>query len=873
MRSVPSWWNKTGNTHQHKRVNGMNRIRHISMNHTRLENGVRYRLTDRTPVFSWAVEARHPDAGQQAYHLWVDDGALRLWDSGWVETSWQTCRYGGESLPVDRPLTVTVCVRDDRGEESAPRTEVFYAADPAFSAPAWVAASADEAGRGVYFRKEFRLSGEVAYAALYVCGLGYHKVYLNGEEADTAVLDPLHSDYTKSCYYTVLPGLERLLTGEANCLAVTVGEGWRRAMGVCTVDPNLDNVHFFGTPQLSAVLRVTYTDGRTETVETDDTWSWSHGPITENDLFNGETYEAAHTLPDWNRCGGGAGFAPVALAQAPGGVSRINTLPPITEQAPLTPRAVIPLDGNTYLVDFGVNIAGVCRLRLPAELTAGQRISLVHTEMLGEDGRIFPDPNRSAAQTDTYVAAGDGRDLGEWQPRFTYHGFRYVEVTGYPFLSEADIRAIPLHTDVAADSSFTCGDPRVNAIQQAIVRTEKNNLHGLLTDCPQRDERMGWMNDATVRFEETPYNFHVGALFPKVIRDILDTQGEDGSITCTAPHVFGSRPADPVCSSFLLAGLQAMLFEGDEEIVATAYEGFKAWQACLTGHTEGDIVNYSYYGDWAGPEYACLQPEWPYSAVTPGDLMSTGYYYYNARLLARFAALLGRAEDEATYTADARRIREAMLARFWNGETGQVATGSQGCQAFALWLGILPGGGRSQAARRLHDDLVERDYRITTGNLCTRYLFDVLTEYGYIEDAWTLITRDAYPSIGYMLQNEATTVWERFELKKTPGMNSHNHPMYGAVGYWFYAYLAGIRPVASGYDRVVIRPYFPEGLRSLTATVDTPKGKLTVRWVRRFGKRVLYVTVPFGVEATVVFAGREQTVGSGSRVFEADEPM
>lgn len=849
----------------------MNNITQIRMNHARLEKGARYRITDRAPVFSWAVQAQHKNAVQEAYSLQIECEDVRLFDSGWVLTESQQVRINGISLPIDRPLTVTVRVRDNLGDESKPYREVFYAADPSFSAPKWIAASTDEPGKVVYFRRNFAVSGTVRYATLYICGLGYHKVYLNGNEADKALLDPLHSDYTASCYFTVLPELQHFLHPGDNCLAVAVGEGWRRAKGVCTVDPNLDTVHFFGQPQLSACLRINYADGSTEMVTTDNLWNWTHGAITQNDLFNGETYDAEKVVPEWNRCGCSGVFSPVTIVKAPGGVARINTVQPIAEQDVLTPQAVIPLDSDTYLVDFGVNIAGVCRLNLPNNMKPGQRITVAHAEMLRADGRIFSAPNRSAAQTDTYIAAGNEFDLSEWQPQFTYHGFRYAQVTGYPFLNMQDIRAVSMHTDIVADSYFVCGNPLVNAIQNAVLRTEKNNIHGILTDCPQRDERMGWMNDATVRFEETPYNFHVGRLFPKVVQDILDTQQDDGSITCTAPHVFGCRPADPVCSSFLIAGLESMLHEGDIDTIRTAYDGFLSWQKCLAAHTEGDIVNYSYYGDWAGPEYACLMPEWPYSAVTPGEFISTGYYYYNALLLARFADLLGMSEESALRMADAERIRNAMLARFCNGETGVVATGSQGCQSFALWLGILPENQRPLAAKRLHDDLVENNYRITTGNLCTRYLFDVLTENGYLEDAWTLITRNNYPSIGYMLQNEATTIWERFELKDSSAMNSHDHPMYGAVGYWFYAYLAGIRPISSGYDVVEIRPFFPQKLLSVNAAVDTPKGLLTVRWVRRYGKRSLYVSVPFGVKAQVIFDGKVEVVGSGYHFFVAVE--
>lgn len=840
------------------------------MNRALLRKGPRYRITEQHPVFSWSVSALHRNAVQRAYSLQILCGTELLWDTGWIETARQEAVYTGGPLPVERELKVRISVCDDLGDYGEPREESFYVAGLQEPYPGWISAGTDVPGKAIYFRREFRLPEDTVGACLYVCGLGYHKLYINGKKLDEVVLDPVHSDYTKTCYYSMFSGLEKLLVPGMNCLGIVVGEGWRRANGVCTVDPNLKQVAFFGQPQLSASLRIQCADGRTETVETDESWTWSHGAITYNDLFNGETYNAQCTLVNWATPSFSEGFSAVAISEPPGGKVRVSVLEPIAEQEIHFPRTVTLLDENKWLVDFGINIAGVSRIRLPKGMKKGQTIAIQHMEMLQEDGSLYMAPARSAKQTDTYIASGDGRDLEEWQPDFTYHGFRYVQITGYPFLNKEDICAVSLCSDICSESVFSCGNALVNAIQTNIVRTEKNNLHGILTDCPQRDERMGWLNDATVRFEETPYNFRIAKLYPKVIQDIVDTQGEDGSITCTAPFVFGGRPADPVCSSFLVAGLEAYLHTGNREIIQSVYEKFAKWEECLSAHTDGNIVTYSYYGDWAAPEYACSPPEFPCSAVTPGDFMSTGYYYYNAVLLARFSEILGYESEREKYTRMATEIRAAMLAKWWDGETGKIATGSQGCQSFALWLGILPEDKRMLAAQHLHEDLVRNEYRITTGNLCTRYLFDMLTAYGYLEDAWTLITREAYPSIGYMIQQEATTIWERFELKKSAAMNSHDHPMYGAVGYWFYAYLAGIKPIDAGYDKVSIHPYFPETLQSVNATVETPKGDISVRWIKRFGKLYLYVTIPFGVTAHITFHEKVYTVGSGFWKYEAD---
>ena len=261
--------------------------------------------------------------------------------------------------------------------------------------------------------------------------------------------------------------------------------------------------------------------------------------------------------------------------------------------------------------------------------------------------------------------------------------------------------------------------------------------------------------------------------------------------------------------------------------------------------------------------------EGPFSAVTPGALLSTGYFYFNAVTLARFAEILGMQEEVKLQKDRAEKIRMAFVKK-WLHPDERVGTGSQGCQAFALWLGILPEERRPLAAQRLHEAVVSAGYRLTTGNLCTLYLMDMLAEYGYIDDAWAIVTREDYPSWGYMMQQGATTLWERFELKKDPAMNSHCHPMYGAVGAWFYTHLAGVKPVAAAFSRVVIKPFVPDKLTFAEAVVDTCKGDIVVKWQRLYGKAMLFVTIPFGVEAEIHTPSGIQTVGSGFYVFEGE---
>ncbi|MBS5842852.1 MAG: family 78 glycoside hydrolase catalytic domain [Clostridiales bacterium] len=836
----------------------------IRIDYGALRGDARCRIsTTSAPVLQWSVLPDETAKVQSAYRIQVTASGHLLWDTGWTESAEQFVRYQGNALPVGERIEIEIRIKDQVGRESLPANDFFYFGQVADWKAAWIASSEDIHRKTVYFCNDFILEREPEDAYLLICGLGYHKVFLNETPLDFSLLDPAYSDYTKTCYYAMIPELASHLSKGRNTIRCAVGEGWRR-LDSSFIQKHLGmrRMRFEGTPQLSAILFVKIEGTWSRCITTDSSWNWTSGPLVSNNLYDGIVYDAR--LP----------FSPqkqVRLVPAPGGKMCVQSLEPIRKKEAWRPLSVLLLRNDTYLVDFGQNTAGFAALRLPSHTESGQKITVAYAELLNENGDLFTEPLREAKATDTYICSGEEAGKPIWEPDFTYHGFRYIRVSGYgePLTAE-DLTAYSIYTDIEkAQNYFTCGSALVNQIHRNAVLCEKSNLHSIMTDCPQRDERMGWMNDATVRFEATPFNFEIGRLFPKVIRDILDVQDPDGSITCTAPFVIGARPADPVCSSFLIAGLEALLHTGNTEIIREAYEGFRAWEDCLLAHSEAYIVNYSYYGDWAAPAYACEGEDGAVSAVTPGILMSTGYSYYNCTLLEKFARLLGKEEDVNYYYELSGKIRAAFLQKWFNPESGKIATGSQACQVFPLWLGLIPDESTTSAVNVLIQDLLRRDYQITTGNLCTRYLFDVLAKYGHIDDAWEIITREDYPSFGYMIQNEATTIWERFELKKNPGMNSHNHPMYGAVDYWFYAYLCGIHPDSPGWKTFTVRPYFPRKLLSAHAQVETPLGTVTVKWLKQYGKTQLYVAVPFGATARVDFNGKVKTVTCGFHHFSS----
>ncbi len=817
-----------------------------------------------TPVLSWAIGGGNPDDKQAAYTLTVEIDGETVYDSGRVETSRQSAVLDGFTFPAGACADLTVTV-ESATETSEPCTAILFNGSLDTFPGAWITSAEDQGERVLRFVKKFTVDKPIESAMLYYCGLGYHDATINGNSVDGVKLDPAHANYAKTCYYRVAPVYRRYLQEGPNNLEIKVAPGWRKN-GTDFMWQMLGDrkIEFYGDSVLWAYLHIVYEDGTVEDITTDDSWLCALDPRTSS-IFNGETFDAALNK-DFDDCE----KIPVKTTAAPGGEMRPMILQPIVDHGYLGPKEIVSPKPGVFVVDFGQNIAGVVSLDLPEDMKEGHTITMVHTEELNEDGTVYTDVLRGAKQTDTYIATGDERDLDVWMPQFTYHGFRYCQITGLDCLEPYMIDARVIHTDLENRSSFRCGSPMVNAIQQALVMTERDNMHSILTDCPQRDERMAWMNDATVRFEETPYNFDASRIFPKILQDIKNEQRSEGQFTCCSPYIYGGLPADPVCSSYLVAAKEALMHYGELGAVDEFFDGMAAWEDYLLSRSPDGTVDYSYYGDWAGPAYACMSDEFACSAVTPGEVMSTGYSYYNCKLLADFARRTGRAEAEAKYTEKAEYVRKAFLDKWFDPDTCKVATGSMGCQAFALWLGILPAECEAQAAKVMRDDLVERNYKFTTGNLNTRYLMDMLTKFGYIDDAWKVITSDEYPSFGFMFQNEATTIWERFELKKNPNMNSHNHPMYGAVGYWFYAYLGGIIPTEPGFTRVSIKPYFPEKLLSCHAVVDTVMGEVSVRWSKRYGKLYLFVQTPFGMTADVDFDGKMTTVGAGYHVFEKE---
>ncbi len=792
--------------------------------------------------FSWKCKGNY--GSQKSYRLKVcGSEGEEYWDSGLVESKKsEAVPYEGKELLSDRDYRAWIEVWG-KGEE---RAEAFLDFSTGIGESEWKACwlkPYHPEAAAPMFRKEFTIDRKVTRGKLYLCGLGYHEAYMNGEKVNGDLLGPAWTDYRKRVSYAVYDVGRFLRVGENVC-GVMLGEGWYGTMAGMGV----------GTQLFSAQLSLEYEDGSREWKYTNGNGGWmvySKGPVKANSIYIGEVYDARDEIKGWNLPGCdvacGDEWNPAIETEGPVGRMVPQDAEPIVPVEEIKPIEISEPERGCYVVDFGQNIAGIIGIRLKEK--QGTEVTIRYAELLDGMGRLNTANLRTAQAKDVYISNGEE---AEYRPRFTYHGFRYVEVKGLESpLRPRQITAYVVRNGVSKRGDFSCGSGLVNQIQKMCRWTEGNNLHWVPTDCPQRDERLGWLNDLTVRAEEAVYNFEMHRFFTKYLQDIADEQGKKtGAITDTVPYVrYGSCPADPVCSSYLILGWLMYEHYGDVDTLRKYYEGYAAWTSFLYRNTKDGIVTYSYYGDWASPVAGSIADSYgsgAVSGITPGALMSTGFLYYNTRLMEKMASVLGKEEDLEKWRKMGEETKEALNRHFYCEESGSYASGSQGANTFMLWLGVAPEPERTVKA--LVEDIRKHDTHLTTGNICSRYILEVLAEYGNEDVAYELVTQTTYPSWGYMAKMGATTIWERWEFVESGpllGMGSHDHPMYAAVSAWFYRYLLGIQVIAPGFGEYAVKPCVPKGLDWAEGSVETVKGTVKVKWEKEEGKLKLHLTVPF----------------------------
>ncbi|MGH2533130.1 MAG: family 78 glycoside hydrolase catalytic domain [Thermomicrobiales bacterium] len=807
------------------------------------------------PRLSWTLDANARGRRQTAYQILVSTSEDRLiagdgdlWDTGKIASSQSVhMAYEGTPLVSGQRAFWAVRVWDEKDAASA------------YSAPAWwemgllnqedwrgqwISLGKDDAEPSPFLRTTFSLSQPVRRARLYATARGLYEARLNGERVGDAVLSPGWTDYTKRIQYQTYDVGNLLHVGE-NTFGAILGTGWYCG----SVGFQGQRNHYGTHPQFLAQLVVEHEDGTTTTIVTDETWRATTGPIRSSDLLMGEEYDARAELPGWDAPGyDDADWSPVRSAPLDDVALVADRAEPVRVTEELMPRSITPLDEQTAIVDLGQNMVGWVRLKVRGP--AGTRVQLRFAEVLNPDGTLYSTNLRLARQTDVYTLRGDGEE--DFEPRFTFHGFRYVEITGYPGALTPDAvtgRVVESATPPAG--AFACSNEMANQLQRAIVWGQRGNFLSIPTDCPQRDERLGWLADAQIYAGTACFNRDVAAFFTKWLEDVADAQSPEGAYSDVAPRLVDLADGAPAWGDggVILPWIFYQRYS-DVRLIERHYDGMARWlEYIYAANPDYRWVNRrnNDFGDWLNVD-----------APTPKDLLATAYWAYDADLMARMARALGRDADAARYDDLFAKIKAAFIDAYVAAD-GRVAGATQTGYVLALRMDLLPDDLRAEAARHLVDDIERHGGHLTTGFVGVGYLCPLLTELGHADLAYRLLLNEDYPSWGYMLRNGATTIWERWdgwtEARgfQDPGMNSFNHYAFGSIGEWLFCHVAGIDTDSAqpGYAHVVIRPYPGGGLTWTKAEYDSIRGKITSAWHVEDGGLRLDVAIPANVTATV----------------------
>jgi alpha-L-rhamnosidase len=703
-----------------------------------------------------------------------------------------------------------------------------------------------------WLRKEFILDKPVKRATVHMSGLGLSELYINGKKIGDHVLSPALSEYPKRVFY-VTHDVSHSLGAGANVLGVVLGNG--RYFAPRGLEPTITQT--FGYPKLLLQLHIDYSDGTMSEVVSDESWRLStDGPIIANNEYDGEEYDATKEFGPWSEPGfNDAHWQTPKLVAAPGGALRAQMINPIRVVATITPVRVSELRPGVFIYDMGQNLVGWCRLHVNGP--RGSQLSLRHAETLCPDGDLFMDNIRSAKVNDIYMLKGGGEEV--YEPRFTYHGFRYVELTGYPGRPDlSTLVGCVVNDDVKPAGELSTSHPVINTIYKSIVWGVRGNYRSIPTDCPQRDERQGWLGDRSAESRGETFLFDISRLYAKWVQDMADGQADNGSVSDVCPTywpLFNDNVTWP--SSTVI--IPNALFEqyADTALIKDHYPSMVKWIDHMSGFIKDGVLEKDTYGDWCvPPENLNLIFAKDPLRMTTGGILSTTYFYYDLQLMVRYANILGNTADAGRFSSLSRDLKDGLNRRYYNDTLGYYDNGSQTSCVLPLAFGMVPENARSKVFGRLVDKITqETDNHIGTGLVGGQWLNRVLTDNGRPDIAYTFATNTTYPSWGYMMEKGATTIWELWNGDKAdPSMNSGNHVMLvGDLVIWLYEHLAGIKsdPQQPGFKHIVMHPTPVGDLKSVRATHNSPYGLIESSWQLSAKKFTWDVRVPVNSTATL----------------------
>jgi alpha-L-rhamnosidase len=834
-------------------------------------------VDDATPRLGWKLITRDRNVQQVAYEVRVGSNAVSLlkgkellWTSGKVASGESVhVYYGGPALASRQKVYWQVRIWNNRQQVtswSMINSWKMGLLKPTDWSAKWIEdnyLSDTTGGPSPMFRKTFKLDHKVRAAHLYITAHGLYEAQFNGKRISTDYFAPGWTSYNKRLQYQVYDVTADLLKGD-NAVGVTLGDGWYRGYTY----NRKKNV--YGTKLgLLFQLEIVYTNGKRLLINSDKTWKVAYGPIRSSSFFDGELYDARKEKKDWST---------IAYKDLNwDSVRTIDTVkdnlvatfgPPVRKHEMFKPLKVFTTPAGEHVVDFGQNLVGWVQFKLQAK--AGDTIRLFHAEVLDQKGNFYTKNLRTAKQENTYIFKGDS--IETFEPHFTFQGFRYLKVEGYTgTLDSTNVTAFAVYSDMAQTGMFSTSNPLINQLQHNIQWGQKGNFIDVPTDCPQRDERMGWTGDAQAFCRTATFNMDVAGFFTKWLKDLAADQHKNGAVPYVIPNMLDSASAAASGWSDVatIAPWNIYLAYGDKQVLENQYPSMTAWIGYITRHTRNGLWDTgNHFGDWlfyAGTDYE------DGAALTDKNLIAQAFYAYSTQLVINAATILGKQDDVKKYTDLLADIKKAFQAEYVT-PNGRMISGTQTSYVLALNFDLLPENLRESAAKRLVNNIEDYDEHITTGFLGTPYICHVLSRFGHTDIAYDLLMKESYPSWLYPVKNGATTIWERWDGIKPngtfedPEMNSFNHYAYGAIGDWMYRVIAGINTDegSPGFHKINIFPHPGGKLTNANAELETLYGKVKSAWSIDNGIFTLDIIVPPNTTATITLPAVDGPITEGN---------
>jgi alpha-L-rhamnosidase len=722
------------------------------------------------------------------------------------------------------------------------------------------------------FRKAFSSSKKIASARLYISGLGYYEAYLNGKKIGDHVLDPGFTTYSKQVLYVVHDITSQIKKGN-NVAGIMLGNGWWNPLPFKFFGRwDLRDYQQTGRPCVKAELHITYADGKTEKIVTDESWTTAPGPITRNNIYIGEHYDARLEQKDWFSTKTSNAWKNATEVRGPFGHLTAQLLPPIKVTRIVNPVRITEQTPGKYIVDFGQNFAGVPRFKVKGP--AGTKIYYRLGEGLFADGSLNvmttvatqikkggikapPGAPETMWQEGSYTLKGQYTEV--WAPRFVFHGFRYMEITGWPGKpSLNDIEGLRMNTDLPAASTFACSNDQFNKLHDVIQWTFLSNVFSVQSDCPGR-EKMGYGADMVVTASAFMYNYDMSQFYSKAVRDFANEQRPRGGITEIAPFTgiddrgYGDL-SGPLGWQLAFPYLQKQLYDfyGDKRIIETYYPAMQRQISFLQSQAKNNL----FY--WDISDHEALDPK-------PESFSASAFYYHHVKLAAEFATILGNSIDSARYTKLAEAIKRSIVSQYSVKGSGRFDNSTQSAQLFALWYDFSPEKDKSFDV--LVKEFERHNWHVSTGIFSTQMLFDVLRTHNRNDLAYRIANQPDYPGWLNMLKNDATTLWETWYFPET--VPSRNHPMFGSIDEWFYRSLLGINSAAPGFAKIIIKPQPVDELAWAEGSYKSVRGDIVSEWNKTNTAFEMHVIIPANTTADIwIPAKPNQQVKEGNNIVQ-----